>query len=136
VRRVLDFGVTQIPPEKILLGIPNYGYDWTLPFVEGESMAEKVSNTEAVERAGEVGAIIQYDPVAESPFYRYVDEQGREHEVWFENEASIRAKLNLVAEYGLGGVSYWNLMDYFPENWMVLHSMFGVRKLQSPSDVF
>ena len=113
VRRVLDFGVTQIPPSKILMGIPNYGYDWTLPFVQGQSMAEKISNTEAVERAARVGAQIQYDPVAETPFYRYVDELGREHEVWFENEASIRAKLNLVAEYGLAGVSYWNLMDYF-----------------------
>jgi spore germination protein len=136
VRRVLDFGVTQIPPNKILLGIPNYGYDWTLPFVEGESMAEKISNTEAEERAGEVGAVIQFDPVAQSPFYKYVDNQGREHEVWFENEASIRAKLNLVAEYGLGGVSYWNLMEYFPDNWEVLNSMYGVRKLESPTQVF
>jgi spore germination protein len=136
VRRVLDFGITQIPPSKILMGIPNYGYDWTLPFVEGQSMAEKISNTEAVERAARVGAEIQYDQVAETPFYRYFDELGREHEVWFENEASIRAKLNLVAEYGLAGVSYWNLMDYFPENWEVLHSMFGVRKLGSPAEVF
>ena len=136
VRRVLDFGVTQIPPSKILMGIPNYGYDWTLPFVEGQSMAEKISNTEAVERAARVGAEIQYDQLAETPFYRYFDDLGREHEVWFENEASIRAKLNLVAEYGLAGVSYWNLMDYFPGNWEVLHSMFGVRKLNSPADVF
>ncbi len=136
VRKVLDFGVTQIPPSKILMGIPNYGYDWTLPFVQGESVAEKISNTEAVERAARVGAEIQYDQVAQAPFYRYFDASGREHEVWFENEASIRAKLNLVAEYGLAGVSYWNLMDYFPGNWEVLHSMFGVRKLGSPSDVF
>lgn len=136
VRRVLDFAVTQIPREKILMGIPNYGYDWTLPFIEGVSVAEKVSNTEAVERAARVGAVIQYDQLAEAPFYRYFDEIGREHEVWFENEASIRAKLNLVAEYGLEGVSYWNLMDYFPGNWEVLRSMFGIRKLSSPAEVF
>ncbi len=136
VRRVLDFGVTQIPPSKILLGIPNYGYDWTLPFVQGQSMAENISNTEAVERAARVGAQIQFDEAAQSPFYRYYDDMGREHEVWFENEASIRAKMNLVAEYGLAGVSYWNLMEYFPENWEVLYSMFGVRKLDSPSEVF
>lgn len=28
VRRVLDYGVTAIPPEKIYMGMPNYGYDW------------------------------------------------------------------------------------------------------------
>ncbi len=32
VRRVLDYAVTEIIPEKIMLGIPNYGYDWPLPF--------------------------------------------------------------------------------------------------------
>lgn len=136
VRRVLDYGVSEIDAKKILMGIPNYGYDWTLPFVEGISMAEKITNEEAVERASIMGAVIQYDQLAETPFYRYFDSFGREHEVWFENEASIRAKLNLVAEYGLGGVSYWNLMNYDPVNWEVLHSMFEVRKLSSPSDVF
>lgn len=135
VRRVLDFGVTQIPRYKILMGIPNYGYDWTLPFVEGESVAERISNTEAVARAQRVGAVIQYDEVAQSPFYNYFDAQGREHQVWFENEASIRAKLNLIPEYGIAGVSYWNLMDYFPANWQVLNSMFGVRKIQGVSDL-
>lgn len=136
VRRVLDFAVTQIPPEKILMGIPNYGYDWTLPFVQDITVAEKLSNTEAVERAERMGAIIQYDQLAQTPFYRYFDSQGREHEVWFENEASLRAKLSLVAEYGLAGVSYWNLMEYHPVNWEVLHSMYEVRKLSSPSEVF
>ncbi len=136
VRGVLDFAVTQIPPSKILMGIPNYGYDWTLPFVQGQSMAENISNTEAVERAARVGAQIQYDELAQTPFYRYFDDLGREHEVWFENEASIRAKLNLVAEYGLAGVSYWNLMNYFPENWEVLNSMYDVRKLSSPAEAF
>lgn len=135
VRRVLDFGVTQIPPSKILMGIPNYGYDWTLPYVEGESVAERLSNTEAALRAQRVGAVVQYDPVAQSPNYTYFDTQGKEHQVWFENEASIRAKLNLVPEYGIAGVSYWNLMDFFPANWEVLNSMFTVRKIQGVDDL-
>lgn len=32
VRRVLDYAVTEIPPEKVIMGIPNYGYDWALPY--------------------------------------------------------------------------------------------------------
>ena len=51
VRRVLDYGVTQIPPEKILMGMSNYGYDWRLPFVQGESKAEKLTNYQALARA-------------------------------------------------------------------------------------
>lgn len=129
VRQVLDYGVTQIPSEKILMGIPNYGYDWTLPFVQGESRARSISNVEAQALAVEYGAQIQWDPVAYSPFFFYTDEQGRQHEVWFEDASSIRGKLELVEEYGLAGVSYWNLMRPFPANWQVLREMYEVVKL-------
>ena len=129
VRRVLDYGVSEIPREKILMGMPNYGYDWTLPFVQGESRAEKISSEEAFRRAAQYGATIEYDQVAQAPHYTYVDEQGREHVVWFEDERSIRAKLALVEEYDLAGVAYWNIMDYFPANAQVLNEMYTVRKL-------
>jgi spore germination protein len=124
VRKVLDYGVSVIPRGKILMGIPNYGYDWTLPYAPGNPRAENISNVEAVARAQRFGAEIQWDPVAQSPWYTYFDGEGNEHQVWFENEESIRAKLNLVNEYGLGGISYWNLMYPFPGNWRVLNSMF------------
>ena len=124
VRRVLDYGVQEIPREKILMGIPNYGYDWTLPFVPGESRAEKVSNPEAAARALRTGAAVQWDEAAQTPWYTYTDGAGRMHEVWFENEASLRAKLNLVAEYDLAGVSYWNLMEPMIGNWGVQESLY------------
>lgn len=31
VEQVVRFAVSQIPPDKIFLGMPNYGYDWLLP---------------------------------------------------------------------------------------------------------
>lgn len=130
VREVLDYGVTQIPPSKILMGIPNYGYDWTLPFVQGESAAENISNPEAVARAEKYGAQIQFDETAKAPFYKYTDEQGREHEVWFEDERSMRAKLELVNEYGLAGISFWTIMDPFPEGSQVLNELYTVVKVE------
>ena len=45
-----------------------------------------------------VQAAIRFDPRAQAPWFRYVDGQGREHEVWFEDARSIRAKLALAAE--------------------------------------
>jgi len=129
VREVLDYGVTQIDPSRILMGIPNYGYDWTLPFVEGESRARSIGNEEAVWLANYRGAEILFDEVAQAPFFFYEDEDNREHEVWFEDARSIRAKLRLVEEYGLAGVSYWNLMRPFRANWEVLREMFNVAKL-------
>jgi len=35
VAQVLDYAVTAIPSDKILMGMPNYGYDRTLPFDRG-----------------------------------------------------------------------------------------------------
>jgi len=124
VRRVVEYALTEIPAEKILLGIPNYGYDWMLPFVQGESRATSISNQYAVTLAADNGVEISYDSAAQAPFFRYRDDAGREHEVWFEDARSIRAKLSLISRYSLLGAGYWNLMRSFPQNWLVLNSMF------------
>lgn len=128
VEQVIQYAVTVIPSKKILMGIPNYGYDWTLPFVQGSS-ARSLSHTAAVDLAGRVNARIEFDTTAQSPFFRYYDASRRQHEVWFEDARSIQAKLNLVAKYNLGGVSYWTINSYFPQNWLVLESMYQVKKV-------
>ena len=128
VRKVLNYAVTAIPRQKIFMGIPNYGYNWTLPFEEGTA-AQTISNVGAVDLAYEVGAAISYDPIAQAPFFRYYDSNGREHEVWFEDARSILAKLTLANEFRLGGVSYWTINRYFPQNWLVLNSVYDVVKV-------
>ncbi|MBR1659955.1 MAG: LysM peptidoglycan-binding domain-containing protein [Oscillospiraceae bacterium] len=128
VRRVLDYAVSEMPAGKILMGMPNYGYDWTLPFVQG-SAARPLTNVGAVTLAGNVGAEIRFDAEAQSPWFNYVDSAGRRHEVWFEDARSLRAKYRLVDEYGLAGVSFWNLNSLFRTNFLVLESMFSVEKV-------
>ncbi len=128
VEKVLDYAVTAIPSEKILMGMPNYGYDWTLPFVRG-SAARSLSNTAALEQAQKVGAQIRFDPTSQAPFYNYYDSAGKRHEVWFDDARSIQARLGLVSEYNLGGVSYWTINSFFPQNWIVLSSMYDIRKV-------
>lgn len=129
VREVLDYGVSVIPREKILQGMPNYGYDWTLPFVLGTSMARSLGNVEAVEIAMRYRASIQYDEVAATPFFYYMDKEDRAHVVWFEDARSIQAKLLLNESYPLHGISYWNIMRYFPQNWLVVNNMFRIRNI-------
>ena len=128
VRQVLDYATQVMPAGRILMGIPNYGYDWTLPFVQGTA-ARSLSNIDAVTLAGQVGASIQYDQAAQSPFFRYYSKDGRQHEVWFEDARSLQAKYALVNEYGLAGVSFWNLNNLFRTNFIVLESMFHVEKV-------
>ncbi|MBR5152606.1 MAG: LysM peptidoglycan-binding domain-containing protein [Clostridia bacterium] len=128
VRRVAEYALTRIPPEKLFLGIPTYGYDWTLPFQRGNPGAPSLSPVEAVNLARRYGADIQYDTNVQSPWFRYTDEEGRLHEVWFEDARSIQAKLSLAKELGFRGVGYWNSMREFPQNWVVLNQEYNIEE--------
>ena len=132
VRRVVDYGVSVIPPERIFLGVPNYGYDWTLPYVAGESRARSLGNVEAVDLARLQNATITFDETAQSPTFRYFVRQNGtpvEHEVWFEDGRSVQSMLALVPEYGLYGIGIWNIMRPFPQLWTVLNSEYEINKI-------
>ena len=131
VRRVVEYAVTEIPVEKINLGIPNYGYDWPLPFVRGSTVATTIGNVEAVQIAVQNGASIQFDPIAQSPYFNY-EEDGILHEVWFEDVRSIQAKFDLVKEFGLRGVGYWQLMRWWRANWLLLEDNFFISPAALP----
>ena len=131
VREVVDYAVTRILPAKIDLGIPNYGYDWALPFVQGSSRARVVGNLEAVQLAIDAGVPIQFDETAMSPFFRY-EKEGQLHEVWFEDVRSYREKFSLLPLYSLRGMGYWQIMRFFRPNWLLLQSTFQIQKNQRP----
>lgn len=127
VRRVVEYAVTEIPPEKICLGIPNYGYDWPLPFEQGITAATTIGSVEAVQIAITHGVPIQFDEIAMSPFFRYL-EDGIEHEVWFEDVRSLQAKFALIEEFGLLGAGYWQIMRLFRAGWLLLSDTFWITK--------
>ncbi len=128
VEQVLSYAVTAVAPDKLLMGIPNYAYDFTLPFVAGESRARSLGNLAAAELAVEKGADILFDPVAKAPFFRYTGEDGAVHEVWFEDARSVDASLSLLRRFVLTGAGYWNIMRWFPQNWLILSRRFRILK--------
>lgn len=127
VRQVLDYAVSEIPPEKINMGIPNYGYDWPLPYEKGVTKAKTIGNVEAVQLAVNYGVEIQYDEVAKTPYFNYIS-GGIRHEVWFEDARSLQAKMELVYEYGLRGISFWQIMQLLRINWLLIDYNFIVEK--------
>ena len=122
VRRVVEYALTRIPAGKIFLGISNYGYNFTLPYVQGLSEAESLSVEKAIRLAGEKGAEIRYDGTVEAPFFVYT-ENGKEHRVWFEDARSLSARLRLLPEYGLRGALYWNFDRPNPQNLALLNQL-------------
>ncbi|WLV24725.1 glycoside hydrolase family 18 protein [Aciduricibacillus chroicocephali] len=128
VRRVVDYALSVMPANKILLGQNLYGYDWTLPYRPGGTLAKALSPQQAITLARETNSVIQYDTKSQAPYFNYTDNQGRRHEVWFEDARSIQAKFNLVKEKGLRGIGYWKLGLAFPQNWVLLGENFNIVK--------
>jgi len=81
VEDVVRYAVSVIPPEKILIGVPLYGYDWTLPYMPGGPWARRVSPQQALQMAAQYGAQIQFDQQTQSPYFNYLDANGVEHVV-------------------------------------------------------
>lgn len=127
VRDVLDYATTVIPSSKIMLGVPLYGRDWKVPWVQG-TLARTVSPLEAIRLARTYQVEIHYNETFQSPFFNYTDASGQQHEVWFEDARSVQAKYDAVKAYQLRGVSYWVLGSPFPQNWPVLQNNFQSEK--------
>jgi len=102
VEKVIAWTVTQIPADKVVLGIDLLGYDWTggrgvtVSHQRAQSLAD--AHDARVRRTGDG-----------SPWFAYRDSSGQRHEVWWGDARSARAKLALVDQYGLGGVFFWRL---------------------------
>lgn len=129
VRRVMEYALTEIPREKIFLGIPNYGYDWALPYEQGVTRAVSLGNVSAVRLAAATGSEILFDEYAQSPYFYYTDLLSIEHVVWFEDVRSIQGKFGLVSENNLVGCGYWNIMRPFPQNYLLLNGTFDIEKV-------
>lgn len=127
VERVIAYAVTKIPANKILMGMPNYAYDWTLPYTPGTS-ARTITNKRAYELAFENNAMIMFDPRAKAPYFNYTKD-GMSHVVWFDDALSISSRLDLVNKYGLAGLSYWTINNFDATNWAVVSDKFKIAKV-------
>jgi len=108
VNDVVSYAKSLIPPGKILLGLPFFGYNWAI----GQSGARAMTYNDVVSTVFANGARIQMNEAAQSPYFTY---SGRI--VWFENSTSLRAKMNLVIQHSLAGWGGWRLGQEDPNFW-------------------
>lgn len=112
VRNVLTYGLKYIPPSKLLLGVPWYGYDWGS---NGKGRGRYISHGEALQR----GATYRYDAAVHAPTASYRRADGL-HIMWYENKASTAAKLSVVTANGVRGWAAWRLGYEDPAMWTLL----------------
>lgn len=101
-----------VPANKLLLGIPLYGYQWDTVDSDRYSPTESRGVTASLERIESMLAErtleLVWDRNSLTP-YGVSTESGTTSQIYFENEASIRLKLDLVKSAGLGGIALWAL---------------------------
>lgn len=119
VRAVLRYARTQIAASKIILGVPMYGYDWS----GGRGAA--LSWLRAFQLATKYHATPHYDAAAQEPWFSYTA-GGHKHVVWFENQASSRAKFEAASGSGAGGVFLWMFGYEDGSTWGALHATLPV----------
>jgi spore germination protein YaaH len=125
VRDVLAYAKTQMPADKIVLGVPLSGYDW----VDGKG--EVVTWIQCYGRTSKYHATVQYDRLSESPSFKYTDEQGRQHEVWFENADSTALKLQAAKAAGIRGVYLWMISSEDDRTWATLRKVIPLHPASS-----
>ena len=111
VERVIRYAVTQVPAEQIILGVGLFGYDWV------GTQATNLTWRQVVALAGRYPSAELWDVGGQSPHFSYVDSDGKNHEVWYENGRSATTKFDLARRYGLGGIELWRLGQEDPSVW-------------------
>ncbi len=117
------FDVDKVPPQKVVLGIGNYAYDWT----QGDDNAEPLGFQSAIMQAKESQdpkdpktAIISLDPSTLNPFYRYFDDSGAAHSVWMLDATSTYNQLRIARKYPTLGVALWYMGGEDPGVWQII----------------
>ncbi len=118
---VVKYAITQIPPRKLQIALPLYGYDKSGP----DNKTVSLSVLQAQNRAIEQGANIQYDSNRAAPFFTYY-EDGQLHIVWFDDIRSYMQKYLLMDRYQLLGTTFWQISLRAPQSWLALYDNYHV----------
>jgi di-N-acetylchitobiase len=97
-----------VPPSKVILGVPYYGYDWP---TAGPGMGDPATGPPSPMSYAAItamGAHIYWDPVTETPWTSY--QVGNQwHQTWFDDPTSLTLKARLANTYHIGGLGIWAL---------------------------
>ena len=110
-----------LPADKVVLGLGNYGYDWTQ---KGGTPAVSLTVPDALEIARAGGLEITWDPEQANPHYTYRDRSGV-HQVWFLDAATTHNQVQRALASGFGNVGLWVLGSEDASIWSVFDEFPG-----------
>jgi spore germination protein len=127
LRRYIEYSTRLIPPEKTSIGVPVIGYVWQYPYIPNVSKGMAISYDSAINIAINNNAEILYDEITSTAYFQYIS--GDEFIVRFLDARSVDSYVKFVPEFELNGISIWNIMNWFPQMWLVINSQYEIEKI-------
>ena len=118
--RNIDAILKLVPPQKLVMGIANYAYDW--PEKSGKKAGEQArveSFQEALVTSSESEAQIQFDADSLNPYYSYSDDHDHIHRVWLLDGVTAYNELRAAERVGVQGTALWRLGSEDPSVWQI-----------------
>jgi len=120
-------------PEKIIIGLPYYGYKWR---AEGPDPGDStlatgtaVTYTNAADESETYGLL--WHSYSQTPWYRYYSSSW--YQTWFDNDSSLGLKYDLAIDRNIQGVGIWALGydGARPELWRELEEHFFIARIDA-----
>lgn len=124
MEQVLRYTLTKMPASKVVAAVSVFGFDFNLTTERNTYATYQM----AMDLARRYNKEVIFDEKTQTPMFAYQDEQGNQHEVWFENSASLLAKIRLAWDLGISGVALWRLGMEDPDVWNMLARDVVVRR--------
>ncbi len=97
-----------VPPSKVILGIPLYGYEWPTNNGTFSATATGPPTPLPYSQIVAIGSPTYWDVQANVPWTSY-EKNGQWYEIYFDDPPSIAMKVALAQVYHIAGVGVWAL---------------------------
>jgi cellulose synthase/poly-beta-1,6-N-acetylglucosamine synthase-like glycosyltransferase/spore germination protein YaaH/peptidoglycan/xylan/chitin deacetylase (PgdA/CDA1 family) len=123
---ILKTRFAEVDPSKIVIGIGNYGYDWTVG--ANSTSGQEVSYQQSMQLANDNNAHITLDPVSLNATFDYTDGDGLLHHVWFLDAVSAFNQVAQTHQYQVKGIALWRMGSEDPSIWQVFSNRQSLNK--------
>ena len=126
LQQAIDFIIRYVSSRKILLSIPGCCYDFRLGAGNNE-LYSILSSAKADALVQQTGAVFRIDPRSRTSHFTYFGDDGMFHEVLCQSDTNLRAPLDIVRAYNLGGLSFRTIEDFSVASYQMVTSRFEIR---------
>lgn len=122
----LDEILSEAPPEKTIVALGSYAYDWQATSTEP---ARSLKFSEAMYLAHDVSAEPEMDVQSRNMTFAYQDENGKDHQIWLLNSVSAWNEYLVLKQKKTLGLGLWRLGTEDPMVWEIFNKNISAVKL-------